>query len=223
MSQPLDAEGGAAEPERSPEGSLRPSLVLGSASPRRRELLAQIGVTPDQVDPADIDESTQDGELPRRYAERLAASKAAAVAERWAGRDVLILCADTVVAAGRRILDKPADERAARASLQLLSGRRHRVATAVAVLRVADQRLWLRLVETQVRFKRLSEPEIAAYLASGEWRGKAGGYAIQGLAGAFAPAINGSYSNVVGLPLTETAGLLEAAGYRWWSGGAARP
>lgn len=191
----------------------RPTLVLGSASPRRLELLAQIGVVPDAVDPADIDETPLQGELPRAYALRLAVEKAQAVGARW--DDALVLCADTVVSAGRRILDKPADETAARASLGLLSGRRHRVTSGVALFRTSDARLWSRRVETQVKMKRLSDAEIAAYLASGEWRGKAGGYAIQGQAGAFAPSINGSYSNVVGLPLAETAGMLEGAGYPW--------
>ena len=183
-------------------------LILGSASPRRRDLLAQIGVTPDAIAPADIDETPRRDELPRRYAERLAAEKAQAVA---AGPEDLVLTADTVVSAGRRILGKPADAVEAEAFLRLLSGRRHRVATAVALRR--GERLWARLVETQVKLKRLSDQEISAYLASGEWRGKAGGYAIQGIAGAFVPWIGGSYSAVVGLPLTETANLLIGAGY----------
>jgi septum formation protein len=182
-------------------------LVLASASPRRRQLLAQIGVTPDAVAPADIDETPRKGELPRRYVLRMAEEKSAAAH----GPDALTLAADTVVSVGRRILGKPADETEAAAFLALLSGRRHRVATAVA-LRLGA-RLWTRRVETQVRFKRLSRAETAAYLASGEWRGKAGGYAIQGIAAAFIPAINGSYTNVVGLPLTETANLLTGAGY----------
>lgn len=190
----------------------RPPLVLGSASPRRRELLAQIGVTPDTIDPADIDETPGSAETPRAYALRLATEKAWAVAERWP--NALVLCADTVVSVGRRILDKPADAQAARLSLELLSGRRHRVTTGVALLRTDDGRLWTRRIETQVKIKRLSDTEIRVYLDSGEWRGKAGGYAIQGRAGAFAPSINGSYSNVVGLPLTETLGLLEGAGWR---------
>ncbi|MGG7564596.1 Maf family protein [Rhodovulum sp. DZ06] len=185
-------------------------LILGSASPRRRDLLAQIGVIPDEVRPADIDETPGKDELPRRYAERLAAEKGAALAAH--DPDALILTADTVVAAGRRILDKPADEDEARACLALLSGRRHRVITAVG-LRLGGK-TWARRVETQVRFKRLSDAEIAGYIASGEWRGKAGGYAIQGLGAAFVPAINGSYTNVVGLPLAETAALLDGAGWR---------
>ncbi len=183
-------------------------LVLASASPRRRQLLAQIGVIPDAVAPADIDETPRKGELPRRYVLRMAEEKSAAAH----APEALTLAADTVVSVGRRILGKPADEAEAAAFLALLSGRRHRVATAVA-LRLGE-RLWTRQVETHVRFKRLSHAETAAYLASSEWRGKAGGYAIQGIAAAFIPAINGSYTNVVGLPLTETANLLTGAGYR---------
>ncbi|MFT4793191.1 MAG: septum formation protein [Paracoccaceae bacterium] len=184
-------------------------LILGSASPRRLELLAQIGVRPDAVRPADIDETPLKDELPRRYAERLAREKGVVLAL-GAGPDDLILTADTVVACGRRILDKPRDAAAADAALRLLSGRRHRVITAIN-LRLGDQ-VWNRRVETQVQFKRLSHQEITGYVRSGEWRGKAGGYAIQGLAAAFVPTINGSYSNVVGLPLAETAGLLQGAG-----------
>lgn len=187
------------------------ALVLGSASPRRLELLAQIGVRPDAVRPADIDETPRKGELPRPYCLRIATEKARAVP---AGAGDIVLCADTTVALGRRILGKPATADEAGAFLRALSGRRHRVVTAV-VLR-ADGKLWQRCVETAVRFKRLSEPEIATYLASGEWQGKAGGYGIQGLAGAFVPWIGGSFSAVVGLPLCETAGLLQAAGYRIW-------
>lgn len=183
-------------------------LILGSASPRRAALLAQIGVTPDAISPADIDEAPRPAELPRRYVERMALEKAAAVA---AGPEALVLTADTVVSAGRRILGKPADAAEAVEFLMLLSGRRHRVATAVA-LRRGDTTA-LRLVETAVRFKRLSDLEISAYIRSGEWRGKAGGYAIQGIGAAFIPAINGSYTAVVGLPLTETAALLAGAGY----------
>lgn len=212
---PAPGESGAAmaAPEASPAALPRPArLVLGSASPRRRDLLAQIGVRADAIIPADIDETPGKAELPRRYAERLAREKGEAIAAR-AGAGDLILTADTVVAAGRRILDKPADEAAAEASLRLLSGRSHRVCTAVG-LRLGA-RAWSRLVETRVTFKRLSEDEIAAYLASGEWRGKAGGYAIQGLGAALIPTIQGSYTNVVGLPLTETAGLLQGAGWRW--------
>lgn len=196
-----------------------PPLVLASASPRRLELLAQIGVTPDAVDPAEIDEAPRADESPPGYAERLAMEKAAATGARW--RDGLILAADTVVAVGRRILGKPEDAEEAARFLALISGRRHRVTTGVALLRLADGARWTRRVGAQVSIKRLSAEEIAAYLATEEWRGKAGGYAIQGRAGAFAPSVNGSYSAVVGLPLAETAGLLEAAGRSPWRRAAA--
>jgi len=186
-------------------------LILGSASPRRLELLAQIGVAPDAVIAAEIDETPLKDELPRAHAARLAAEKANAIAARPEAAGGLVLTADTVVALGRRILGKPSDEAEARRFLSLLSGRRHRVTTSVALK--GGERLWTRTVETAVRFKRLSDAEIDAYVASDEWRGKAGGYAIQGRAAAFSPAINGSYSNVVGLPLTEVAGLLKGAGY----------
>jgi len=190
-------------------------LILGSASPRRLELLAQIGVAPDAVIPAEIDETPLKDEHPRAHAARLAAEKAHAIAARpeagFASGGGLVLTADTVVALGRRILGKPADEAEARHFLSMLSGRRHRVTTGVALK--GGERLWTRTVETVVRFKRLSDAELDAYAASDEWRGKAGGYAIQGRAAAFIPAINGSYSNVVGLPLAEVAGLLRGAGY----------
>ncbi|MGF1500277.1 MAG: Maf family protein [Paracoccaceae bacterium] len=192
----------------------RPTLVLASASPRRRDLLAQIGVIPDRIIPAEIDETPAKGELPRRYVERMAAEKAAAVAARQAAEGApaaFLLAADTVVAAGRRILGKPEDAAEARAMLALLSGRSHRVTTAVCLLHPHGRSA--RLVETRVKMKRLSEPETDAYLRSGEWRGKAGGYAIQGIAGAFVPEIHGSYTAVVGLPLAETAALLGGAGY----------
>jgi septum formation protein len=188
---------------------LRPRLILGSASPRRRALLAQVGVEPDAVVTADIDEQPLPRELPRNCALRLAASKALATT---AASDEVVLAADTVVALGRRILGKPADAAQAAAFLHLLSGRRHRVITAVA-LRLGTRR-WERAVETAVRFRRLSAAEVAAYVESGEWEGKAGGYAIQGRATAFVPWIGGSYSNVVGLPLSETLGMLEAVGIR---------
>lgn len=181
-------------------------LVLGSGSPRRLELLAQIGVVPDEVRPADIDETPLKNELPRVYAKRLAQEKAVAIAS-----DELVLTADTVVAAGRRIMGKPDTPEQAEAFLRLLSGRRHRVITGVA-LKLNDK-LWTRQVETVVQFKRLSDIEIDAYIQSGEWDGKAGGYAIQGRAAAFIPKINGSYTNVVGLPLTEVANMLVGAGY----------
>jgi septum formation protein len=182
-------------------------LVLGSGSPRRRELLAQIGVVPDAILPPDIDETPLKDEPPRAYALRLAAEKARAVT----APDALILCADTVVSVGTRILGKPTDAAEAVAFLTLLSGRRHRVMTAVA-LRAGDK-LRSKIVTTQVRLKALSDAELSAYIRSGEWQGKAGGYAIQGIGAAFVPWISGSYSNVVGLPLTETANLLTSAGY----------
>lgn len=186
-------------------------LILGSASPRRRELLAQIGVVADAIRPSEIDETPERGELPRPYCIRMARAKAAAVE---ADADDIVLCADTTVAVGRRILGKPADAAEAEAFLRLMSGRRHRVITAVAIRR--GERLWQRSVVTAVRMKRLSDAEIAAYLATGDWQGKAGGYAIQGPAGALIPWIEGSFTAVVGLPLCETAGLLQAAGYPMW-------
>ena len=183
-------------------------LILASASPRRLALLAQIGVVPDAVMPADIDETPRKGELPIPHARRLAAAKAAAIAEPGA----LILAADTVVAAGRRILPKAETEAEARAALALLSGRRHRVHSAVTLID-GEGRARHRLATAIVAFKPLSEDELAAYLASGEWRGKAGGYAIQGRAEALIRRLSGSWSNVVGLPLYETRALLRAAGY----------
>ena len=185
-----------------------PSLVLASASPRRRELLARLGVEPARVGGADIDETPLKAELPRDYAVRMAREKATAAADDTA----YVLAGDTVVAVGRRILPKAEDEAAARQCLSLLSGRRHRVLSAVA-LRAPDGTLRERLSETQVRFKRLSDEEIAAYLAGGEWHGKAGGYAIQGSAEGLIAWIGGSHSGVVGLPLFETRALLKAAGF----------
>ena len=183
-------------------------LILASASPRRRDLLAQIGVAPAAIDPADLDETPLAGELPPAYAARLAEAKARAVAARHPGARVL--GADTVVACGRRILPKAEREDEARACLRLLSGRRHRVLGAVCLLS-ANGLARQRLVTTIVTFKRLAPAEIDAYLAVGEWRGKAGGYAIQGRAASFVRLIAGSYSNVVGLPLFETAALLDAS------------
>lgn len=183
-------------------------LVLGSGSPRRRELLAQIGVRPDDIRPPDIDETPAPRELPRPYCARMAREKAQAVE---AGADELILCADTTVALGRRIMGKPVDAHEARSFLKLLSGRRHRVITAVA-LRLGSH-LWERDVVTSVRMKTLSNQELDAYIASGDWQGKAGAYGIQGPAGALVPWINGSFTGVVGLPLAETAQLLQGAGY----------
>jgi septum formation protein len=185
-------------------------LILASASPRRLDLLARIGVTPDAVIPAGIDEAPRRGETPVAYARRMAAGKAAAVAAMAAGS--LVLAADTVVAAGRRILPKAEDEADARRALALLSGRRHRVHCAVTLIDEAG-RARHRLSTSILAFKRLSEEELAAYLASGEWRGKAGGYAIQGRAEALVRFLAGSHSAVVGLPLYETRALLRAAGY----------
>ena len=187
-----------------------PLLVLASASPRRCDLLRQIGIVPDRIDPPEIDETPGKGELPAAYAMRLAAAKAEAVRPRHPG--AFILAADTVVACGRRILPKAGDETAARRALALLSGRRHRVYGAIALL-APDGGLARRQVVSRVAFKRLTEAEIAAYLATGEWRGKAGGYAIQGRAAAFVSWLSGSYSNVVGLPLYETAQLLDGRGF----------
>lgn len=182
-------------------------LILGSASPRRRELLAQIGIVPDDIRPADIDETPHKNELPRPYAGRLSVEKSHAIE---AGDDI-VLTADTVVAVGRRILGKPKNAAEAAEYLLLLSGRRHRVITGVAVRR--GDKIWKRQVETNVKFKRLSDVELSAYIRSNEWEGKAGAYGIQGIAAAFIPWMSGSYSNVVGLPLCETAHLLEAVGY----------
>jgi septum formation protein len=184
------------------------SLILASASPRRRDLIARLGVEPAGVRAADIDETPLKAELPRVYAQRMAREKALAAADPAA----YVLAGDTVVACGRRILPKAEDEATARECLQLLSGRRHRVLSAVALL-APDGTLRERLSETQVRFKRLSEEEITAYLASGEWHGKAGGYAIQGRAEGLVAWIGGSHSGVVGLPLFETRALLKAAGF----------
>ncbi len=189
-----------------PDNGLR--LILGSGSPRRLELLAQIGVVPDAVRPPDIDETPKKAELPRDYVKRLARAKAEAVP---AAEDELVLCADTTVALGRRILGKPENEGEAAEFLHLLSGRRHKVITAVAVKR--GEKIWAKDVQTTVAMKLLSNPEVNAYIASGDWKGKAGAYAIQGPAGAFIPWITGSFTCVVGLPLAETASLLVAAGY----------
>jgi septum formation protein len=188
-----------------------PPLVLASASPRRLELLRQVGLVPDCIDPADIDETPRRGELPPAHGLRLAEEKARAVIPRHPGS--YILAADTVVACGRRILPKTEDKASARACLELLSGRRHRVHGGIALVS-PDGRLVTRRVDSQVAFKRLSEAEIGAYLRSSEWEGKAGGYAIQGRAAALIRWVSGSYSNVVGLPLFETVQLLAGRGYR---------
>lgn len=186
-------------------------LVLASASPRRLELLAQIGIAPDAVDPADIDESPRKDETPRRLALRLAMQKAAVAAARHP--DAHVLAADTLVAVGHRILGKPEDEADARRMLELLSGRPHRVLSSVAVA-APGGRVGSRLSETRVKFKRLTDQELEGYLAGGEWRGKAGAYGVQGRAGAFVTELAGSYTGVVGLPLYETSCLLEGLGWR---------
>jgi septum formation protein len=185
-------------------------LVLASASPRRLDLLRQVALDPDLVDPAELDESALEDELPAQHASRLAAAKARAVAARHPG--AFVLGADTVVACGRRILPKADDAATARRCLVLLSGRRHRVHGGVALV-TPSGRLASRHVQTIVAFKRLTEADIATYLDCGEWQGKAGGYAIQGRAALFVRQIGGSYSNVVGLPLFETASLLAGQGF----------
>jgi len=183
-------------------------LILASASPRRRELLERLGVTPDAIAPADIDETPREREIPRDYAVRMAREKAVAAAS----DEAYVLAGDTVVAAGRRILPKAEDEVTARKCLELLSGRRHTVLSAIA-LRAPDGTLRQKLSITQVKFKRLGTDELSAYLAGGEWDGKAGGYAIQGAAEGLISWIQGSHSGVVGLPLFETRALLRAAGF----------
>lgn len=183
-------------------------LILGSASPRRQALLAQIGLRPDAIIPPDIDETPLKGELPRAYCARIARAKTLAIA---AAPDDMVLCADTTVALGRRILGKPDDKAQATQFLLTLGGRRHQVITAIA-LKHGDQ-IWTREVVSQVKMKRLSELELKSYLDSNEWQGKAGGYAIQGMAEAFIPWISGSFSAIVGLPVAETVALLATAGY----------
>ena len=184
-------------------------LILGSGSPRRLELLAQLGLQPDAVCPPEVDETPLSGEIPLAYCRRIAQSKAQAISVE---NDNVVLCADTAVALGRRILGKPLDRTDAARMLKLLSGRRHRVITAIAVR--TRERILERAVVTVVKVKRISQEEMNAYLAGGDWRGKAGAYAIQGPAGAFIPWIQGSYTAVMGLPVFETAQLLRAAGYR---------
>jgi septum formation protein len=188
-------------------------LILGSGSPRRRDLLAQIGVVADDIRPPDIDETPRKQELPRPYCARMAREKAMAV---LADDGDVVLSADTTVALGRRIMGKPATAAEAAEFLLAMSGRRHKVITAVAVRR--GERLWERAVVSSVRMKRLSDQELNAYLATGDWQGKAGGYGIQGPAGALIPWIEGSFTAVVGLPLCETASLLQAAGYPVFGG-----
>ena len=186
-----------------------PPLVLASASPRRLELLRQVGLVPDCIDPADIDETPRRGELPPAHAMRLAEEKASAVMPRHPG--AFILGADTVVACGRRILPKTEDEASARSCLELLSGRRHRVYGGVAVLSPSGD-IAIRRVVSQVAMKRLSEVELESYLRSGEWRGKAGGYAIQGIGAALVKEVRGSVTNVIGLPLAEVIAALREVG-----------
>ena len=191
-------------------GPKPPPLILASASPRRLELLARIGICPDSIVPADIDESPHKDELPKPHALRLAIGKAQAIAP--GNKGAFILSADTVVGIGRRILPKAEDLATARDCLELLSGRAHRVFTGVCLI-APDGREISRVVETRLKMKRLSESEMQMYLESGEWDGKAGGYGIQGLAGAFISHISGSYSNVVGLPVYETRNMLIGTGY----------
>ncbi|MFY0646701.1 Maf family protein [Sulfitobacter geojensis] len=188
-------------------------FILGSGSPRRLELLAQMGVVPDAVRAPDINEDPAKAELPRPYCGRMAREKVAAVE---AGADDIVLCADTTVAVGRRILGKPADAAEAKGFLRLMSGRRHKVITAVAVKR--GPKIWERDVQSTVKMKSLSDAEIKSYLATGDWQGKAGGYGIQGPAGTLIPWISGSFTGIVGLPLAETANLLSAAGYPLYGG-----
>ena len=189
-----------------------PKLLLASASPRRRELIGRLGVVPQVIAAPDIDEAPLRAEEPRAYARRMAREKALAICDADNAQGCHVLAGDTVVACGRRILPKAEDEQTARQCLTLLSGRRHRVLSAVA-LRAPDGSMRERLSETVVRFKVLSQAEIDAYIRSGEWDGKAGGYAIQGSAEGLIAAISGSHSGVVGLPLFETRALLRAAGF----------
>jgi septum formation protein len=193
-------------------GNAAPSLILASASPRRLELLARLGVIPAQIVAADIDETPLPREVPRDYARRMAREKALAITGAITGGDGHILGGDTVVALGRRILPKTEDETTVRMCLALLSGRRHTVLSAVALIS-PDGSLRERLSETVVRFKPLSQAEIDAYIAGGEWHGKAGGYAIQGSAEGLIAWIAGSHSGVIGLPLFETRALLRSAGF----------
>ncbi len=194
----------------------KPKLVLGSGSPRRLTLLAQAGITPDAMRPSSIDETPKKGEMPRSLVQRLSRAKAEAARDQIANdrdlADAYVLAADTIVAVGRRILMKPQYAEEAVACLQLLSGRAHRVLTGVCLI-TPDDKVRMKIVDTRVRFKRLSRDEIEAYVAAREWRGKAGGYGIQGLAGCFVQKLVGSYTNVVGLPLTEVVGLLLGEGF----------
>jgi septum formation protein len=205
----ISPKGASPIASNSPEGL---ALVLASESPRRKALLASAGIVPDAIVPAHLDESARQGETPRVYALRVATGKAHAVGAIWSERPALILAADTVVACGRRILPKAENGEEVRKCLELLSGRSHQVITAVAI-RKPDSRVISRIAVTRVSFARLSLQAIASYVESGEGLGKAGGYAIQGAAEAFVRQINGSYSNVVGLPLFHTLNLLKGCGY----------
>jgi septum formation protein len=191
----------------------RPRLILASASPRRLRLLAQVGIEPDALRPASIDETARPGEMPRALVSRLARAKAEVARDQIANdqdlADSYILAADTVVAMGRKVLMKPAHVEEAMASLQLLSGRTHKVLTCVCLI-APDDRVRMKVVDTRVRFRYITRSELESYIASREWRGKAGGYAIQGIAGCFVQRLVGSYTNVVGLPLTEVVGLLNS-------------
>ena len=195
---------------------LKPKLVLASASPRRLTLLAQVGIEPDALRPTSIDESPRKGEMPRSVVTRLARAKAEAARDQIVNdkdiADAYVLAADTIVAVGRRILVKPRFVEEALATLQLLSGRNHRVLTALCLI-TPDDRVRIKIIDTRVRFKRLAKEEMEAYIASREWRGKAGGYAVQGLAGCFVQKLVGSYTNVVGLPLTEVVNMLLGEGF----------
>ena len=194
----------------------RPKLVLASASPRRLQLLEQAGITPDALRPASVDESVTKGEVPRHIVRRLARAKAEAARKLIRSEPDLakafVLAADTVVAVGRRVLGKAELEHEAGDALRMLRGRAHRVHTAICLI-TPDGRIRERVVETRLRFRNLSNEEIGNYLASGEWKGKAGGYAIQGIAGSFVVKLVGSYTNVVGLPLTEVVNLLQGEGF----------
>ena len=208
----------------------RPKLVLASASPRRVTLLAQVGIEPDALRPSSIDETPGKGEMPRSLVTRLARAKAEEARDQIANdreyADAYLIAADTVVAVGRRILMKPRFVEEAVTCLELLSGRAHRVLTGVCLITPED-RVKIKIVDTRVRFKRLSKSEIEAYIGSREWRDKAGGYAIQGLAGAFVQKIDGSYPNVVGLPLAEIVNMLVGEGFpihfNWLKAGETEP
>ncbi len=206
----------ARERTADPDAAFAQKLILASGSPRRLMLLSQVGITPDAVRPSAVDETPRKAEMPRALVARLARAKAEAARDQIANdHDIAhahVLAADTIVTVGRRVLMKPKYIEEAVAALQLLSGRAHRVLTGVCLI-APDDRMRTKIVDTRVRFKHLSRNEIEAYIASREWRGKAGGYAIQGLASAFVQNINGSYTNVVGLPLTEVTQLIVAEGF----------